>query len=138
MAQSRSLEAFFAPEGELDDLFAAAFPVSLGVHDLTYCGLAVTPLEESGDDFLQATFRIMSWDASRTQIENIVEQQVALLWLAPAVEDDVYRVAAFRLFIPAETVKARLRRFVRGLPGRATARFARINEPKSIIPDDVL
>ena len=139
MAQSGTLAAFFAPEGELDDAFREAFPVRLGVHDLVYCcRLSVKPGEDAGDDLLHATFQVMTWDAARTRIENIVEQELPLLWLAPAVADDVYRIRGFRFCIRPDTVKARLRRFVRGLPALAVARYAASGGTAAIVPHDVL
>jgi hypothetical protein len=138
VAQSPKLAAFFAPDGELHDVFRDAFPVRFDVHDLEFCSLSVKPNDESGDDFLHGVFRVITWDATRANIRNIWEQELPLLWLAPAVEDDVYRMKGFRLRIRPEVVKARLRSFARGLAGRAAARFPDATSAGDLLPEKVI
>jgi len=138
LAQSSSLEAFFAPDGELHDVFREVFPVRCDVYDLVFCRLAIKTDEESGDDLLYGTFQVITWDAAREHIANIWEQELDLLRLAAAVGEDVYQVREFRLYIRPEVVKTRLLRFARGLAVTAAARFPEAARAKDILPETIL
>jgi hypothetical protein len=89
MPQSQTLAGFFERFGRLDDLTDALFPVRLGRHMLELARCRLAPDAGRGGDMLVGTFRVVEYDATGEKIVGIVEQDLRLLVLPPAVADDV-------------------------------------------------
>jgi hypothetical protein len=138
VTQSATLASFFERFGGLDDLAEEVFPVSLGRHSLEVSRFRLEPDPPTGDDTLIGDFNLLAYDMEAVKIVRIVEQSLKLLHLPPALADDVYRVRGFRVWVDPETVKTRLRRFLRGLERAAKFRYAAVKDDPDLCPGALL
>lgn len=111
----------------LQALFREQFPRRAARWELSFVSYALKGIEtevlgRSVD--LRATFQVISFESDeRKRIENVVEQEVSLMWLPAPVDESVFSVMGVPLVFSAESMKARVSRHVRALAVRAELRL---------------